>query len=287
MAVYAIGDVQGCFAELEALLAKIRFKPGQDQLVFVGDLVNRGPRSLEVLHLVRALGPSATAVLGNHDLHLLTVAEGFSRVRGDDTLEHVLSAPDRVDLLDWLRHLPLALQLQQHFVVHAGLLPGWTTQRALELAGEVSERLGGPQYRDFLAHLYGSRPDRWNDKLTEPDRSRVIVNAMTRMRFCSSDGAMEFVTKGDAGAAPPGFMPWFEVPNRAHAEVSIVCGHWSALGLELREHLLAIDTGCVWGGALSAIRLSDRHVVQVPAVSLKPPPLPPAPWPPRVHPKAD
>lgn len=270
MSTYAIGDVQGCYDELRALLDRAAFDPLRDQLVLVGDLVNRGPGSLAVLRFVRSLGASARTVLGNHDLHLLTVAEGASKLRHDDTLNAILRAPDRDELLTWLRHQPLMVRLgkyggDDHVLVHAGLLPSWSVDKALVLASEVHATLTGPSYREFLAHLYGSRPDRWSDSLGGHDRLRVVVNAMTRMRFCSPLGVMEFQTKGEASVAPPGFMPWFEVPGRASSSHVIVCGHWSALGLHLRPRLLALDTGCVWGGALTALRLEDRTLFQVPA----------------------
>ena len=270
MATYAIGDVQGCYAELRRLIDTLRFDDRHDHLVFVGDLVNRGPGSLEVLRFVRGLADRARTVLGNHDLHLLTVAAGFSKLRPDDTLDAVLRAPDRDALLDWLCRQPLALRLDpfngaEHMVVHAGLLPSWSVDQALALAGEVHAALSGPEYLEFFANMYGSRPDQWRDSLGGYDRLRVIVNAMTRMRFCSAQGRMEFQTKGEAAQAPPGFMPWFDVPARSSATHTIVCGHWSALGLQVRPRLLALDTGCVWGGALTALRLDDRAVFQVPA----------------------
>ena len=263
MPVYAVGDVQGCFDALERLLARVAFDPAADELLFVGDLVNRGPQSLEVLRFVRGLGDRARVVLGNHDLHLLTVAAGFSRSRDDDTLQAILAAPDRQVLLDWLRTRPLALRCGDWLAVHAGLLPQWTPAQALALAAEVEAALRAPDHRAFLAKLYGSRPARWTDDLRGYDRLRVIVNAMTRMRFCSADGEMEFATKGESSAAPAGFMPWFEVPGRRAAAQPIVCGHWSALGLHQRDTLAALDSGCVWGGALTALRLSDRAVFQV------------------------
>lgn len=264
MATWAIGDVQGCFDELVALLDACRFDRSQDRLWFVGDLVNRGPRSLEVLRFVRELGEGACVVLGNHDLHLLCVAEGFARARADDTLEAVLGAPDRDELLGWLRERPLMHVQGGWAMVHAGLLPQWTVTRARVLAGEVETALRGRGYRAFLADLYGSRPDRWSDELAGADRLRVVVNAMTRMRFCAADGQMEFLTKGEAASAPPGFMPWFDLRAAAGADPPIVCGHWSALGVHLAERVVAIDSGCVWGNSLTALRLEDRMIVQVP-----------------------
>jgi bis(5'-nucleosyl)-tetraphosphatase (symmetrical) len=264
MATYAIGDVQGCMSELEALLKACAFDAGRDRLWFVGDLVNRGPASLEVLRFVKGLGEKATVVLGNHDLHLLCVAEGFARPRPDDTLEEVLVAPDQRELLDWLRSRQLMHAESELVLVHAGLLPQWTVERALELAREAQSALCGTDYLNVLAKLYGSEPSEWNDALVGADRMRVIVNAMTRMRFCTGDGKMEFRAKGSLEAAPPGYRAWFEVPRRLSAHATVVCGHWSALGLRVEPGLIALDTGCIWGGALSAVRLEDRRVFQVP-----------------------
>ncbi len=276
MATYAIGDVQGCFAELEALLAELRFDRGSDRLWFVGDLVNRGPASLATLRFVRDLGDRAVCVLGNHDLHLLAVAQGAVAARADDTLGELLAAPDRGELLDWLRRLPLMHAGEGHVLVHAGLLPQWSTREALALAGEVQAELRSARWPDLMARLYGARPDRWSADLTGADRLRVIVNAMTRMRFCTPLGVMEFATKGEATAAPAGFVPWFEVPGRRSAAETLVCGHWSALGLQVRPGLLALDSGCVWGGKLSAVRLQDRRVFQVPCAHREPPSAVPA-----------
>ena len=264
MATYAIGDVQGCMDELEALLGVCAFDARRDRLWFVGDLVNRGPASLEVLRFVKSLGEGATVVLGNHDLHLLCVAEGFAKTRPDDTLEAVLGASDRDVLLEWLRTRQLMHVHADFVLVHAGLLPHWTVVRALELAREVETALRGPGYRDLLAHLYGSEPEEWSDALEGADRIRVIVNAMTRMRFCTDGGKMEFRAKGDLEAAPPGYRAWFDVPHRQSVNATVVCGHWSALGLRIENELIALDTGCIWGGALSAVRLEDRRVFQVP-----------------------
>lgn len=262
MATYAIGDVQGCHDALVALLDRIGFNATRDRLWFVGDLVNRGPRSAEVLRFVRGLREAAVVVLGNHDLHLLANAAGLARRRSDDTLEDVLAAPDRDELLDWLRFRPMVHAEDDYLLVHAGLLPAWSVAQAQDLAAEVEHELRVKRYREFLAELYGSKPAAWSDSLAGMDRLRVIVNAMTRMRFVSADGTMDFSAKGEAANAPPGYMPWFEVPKRASRGTAIVCGHWSALGLRIRPDLLALDTGCVWGGALTAVRLEDRRVYQ-------------------------
>ena len=263
MATYAIGDVQGCFDELRKLLDAFRFDGTSDRLWFVGDLVNRGPASLATLRFVRGLGDRAVVVLGNHDLHLLSLALGHVRSRSDDTLDDVIAAPDRDDLLDWLRGRPMIHVAGNYTLVHAGLLPQWDTAKARSLAQEVEAALRGPGYGAFLSKLYGSRPDRWADDLRGADRLRVIVNAMTRLRFCTPDGAMEFHTKGETTQAPDGYLPWFDVPGRKSASSTVICGHWSALGLRLAPNLLALDTGCVWGGQLSAIRLDDRRLYQI------------------------
>ncbi len=265
MATYAIGDVQGCFDELQALLERVGFNRTHDRLWFVGDLVNRGPKSLAVLRFVRELGERAVVVLGNHDLHLITQHEGFERKRKDDTFDDVLGAPDAQELVDWLRARPMMHAEGNWAMVHAGLLPRWTIQFALKLGKEVETALRAPDYRDFLANMYGGKPARWDDALAGWDRLRVIVNAMTRMRFCTPEGAMEFHA---SGAEPPaGYSAWYD--TRRDQE-TIVFGHWSALGLRLTEKLAALDTGCVWGGALSALRLEDRWLVQVPSPGYQP-----------------
>lgn len=264
MAIYAIGDIQGCYDSFLQLLGRCAFNPGQDRLWLVGDLVNRGPRSLETLRFVRNLGDAAVTVLGNHDLYLLMVAEGGAKYRGkDDTLQDILDAPDRDELLHWLRHRPLCHLEDGHCMVHAGLLPQWAAPKARSLAREVEAALQGPQYREFMLNLWGSEPAAWSDDLTGWPRLRVVVNAMTRMRFCTPEGAMEFHTKGEATDAPPGHIPWFEAPGRRSADTVLVTGHWSALGLKLTQNLLALDSGCLWGGHLTAVRLEDRQVFQV------------------------
>ena len=257
MATYAIGDVQGCFDELQALLERISFSTA-DRLWFVGDLVNRGPKSLQVLRFVRSLGSRAVTVLGNHDLHLVAQHEGFERARSDDTFAEVMAAPDRAELVDWLRARPLMHVAGELAMVHAGLLPQWTVEKAVALGSEVEEALRGTDYRAFLANMYGSKPDEWSDSLTGWDRLRVIVNAMTRLRFCTAQGRMEFHAKGKR--PPAGYSAWFDLRKDAQ---TVVCGHWSALGLRLRPDLMALDSGCVWGGRLSAVRLDDGELYQV------------------------
>ncbi len=263
MATYAIGDVQGCFEPLQRLLDKIRFDPVEDSLWLVGDLVNRGPDSLAVLRFVYSLGDTAVTVLGNHDLHLLAVADGYERLKRDDTLEEVLRAEDREELLDWLRHRPLMHFESGVVLVHAGLLPSWTVSRALELAGEVETVLRGASYRSFLGSMYGNLPDRGNESLRGSDRLRAIVNAMTRLRVCTVEGTMEFNHKGRPKSMPPGYLPWFEVPGRRSEDSTVVFGHWSSLGLLRRPNLYCLDTGCLWGRHLTALRLEDRRLYQV------------------------
>lgn len=258
MSTYAIGDVQGCFDELTALLARCRFDPNRDRLWFVGDLVNRGPKSLEVLRFVRDLGERAVVVLGNHDLHLVSLHEGVAASRKGDTLDAVLEAPDRGALVGWLRTRPLMVCEAGVAMVHAGLLPQWPLEKALRLAKEVEGTLSGPNHSEFLANMYGSKPDEWSDSLSGWDRLRVIVNVMTRLRFCTPAGRMDFKAKGRT--APRGYAPWFEF--RQDAE-TIVVGHWSALGLIRTGKLEALDSGCVWGGQLTALRLEDRTLFQV------------------------
>jgi bis(5'-nucleosyl)-tetraphosphatase (symmetrical) len=259
MATYAIGDVQGCFDELEALLRKIKFSSG-DRLWLVGDLVNRGPKSLQVLRFVRGLGPRAVTVLGNHDLHLVAQFEGVERARKDDTFHDVLGAPDASELVAWLRGQPMMHADGDYAMVHAGVLPQWTIGRALALGKEVERVLQAPRYREFLEHMYGSKPDRWDDALSGWDRLRVIVNAMTRMRFCDRNGKMDLQGKGTEPAK--GYLRWYE--TRPKEACTLVFGHWSQLGLVREPAVVGLDSGCVWGGALTAFRLEDRTLFQVP-----------------------
>ena len=263
LSLFAIGDLQACRKELNLLLDSIEAETPDARFIFVGDLVNRGPDSLGCLRRIRAMGDKAKLVLGNHDLHLLAVAKGI-RPRGrSDTLEALLAAPDLEDLLNWLRQQPLALMAEGHLIVHAGVLPQWTTGQTLALANEVSAVLQGSDWLDFLAQMYGNEPSQWHDDLQGTERLRCIVNALTRLRFCTAQGEMEFATKEGPDKPPPGYMPWFDVPERLTQEIPIVFGHWSTLGLILRPNIIGLDTGCVWGGKLSALRLSDRKLVQV------------------------
>jgi bis(5'-nucleosyl)-tetraphosphatase (symmetrical) len=267
VSTYAIGDVQGCFDELQELLARIGFNRASDRLWFVGDLVNRGPKSLEVLRFVRSLADRAVTVLGNHDLHLVAQHEGLERRRKADTFADVLDAPDAAQLVAWLRLRPMLHADDRHAMVHAALLPQWSIAQARGLAREVEQALAAPDYREFLANMYGDQPERWDGSLAGWDRLRAIVNVMTRLRFCTPEGRMEFRA---SGVKPPeGFAPWFAV-RPARDEPAIVCGHWSALGLRLTERVALLDSGCVWGGALSALRLEDRWLVQVPCKGYQP-----------------
>lgn len=263
MAVYAVGDIQGCNTEFRQLLELMRFDPATDRLWLVGDLVNRGPDSLGVLRQVKSLGEAAITVLGNHDLHLLAVAAGVAELHRNDTLNDILHAPDRDELLAWLRNQRLLHVEGERVLVHAGLLPQWSVAQAQQLAHEVEAALRGKHSHEFLEHMYGNRPDHWRDDLSGYKRLRIITNAFTRMRICTAQGEMEFKFKGEVGDIPQGYMPWFDVPNRASADATIICGHWSALGLKVTPQAIALDTGCLWGGPLTAIRLEDRKVFQV------------------------
>ena len=269
MALYLIGDVQGCDSALGRLLDKIDFSPSRDRLVVLGDLVNRGPGSLAALRRLQALGDGvAQCLLGNHDLHLLAVAQGVRKQHRLDTLGDILAAPDREALLHWLRHRPMALREQGVLMVHAGVLPQWSADQALALAGEVQDVLRGQHWAEFFLHMYGNSPDKWDDALTGAARWRVIVNALTRLRLCTAQGRMEFESKESPGAGvPPGYMPWFDVPGRATAQDVVAFGHWSTLGWLGRPDVISLDTGCVWGGCLSAVRLGatagERELIQV------------------------
>ena len=264
MAIYALGDIQGCFSALENLIGRIRFDPSQDTLWFVGDLVNRGPESLAVLRWVKALGTSAVVVLGNHDLHLLAAAEGVRPLSKGDTFQDVLEAPDREDLLNWLRQQRLLYREKDVVLVHAGLLPQWSAAEAEALATEVEDVLRGSEYKTLLREMYGSSPAQWSSDMTGMVRYRVIVNALTRLRFCTAEGKMDLKQNGPPETAPQGYWPWFALPNRKNSDVVIVSGHWAALGLRVADNLLALDSGCVWGGSLTAVRLGDRKLFQVP-----------------------
>ena len=226
-------------------------------------MVNRGPDSLQVLRLVKSLGDSAISVLGNHDLHLLAVAEGAAELHRTDTLDEILSAPDRDELLFWLRQQKMLHAEGDYVLVHAGLLPQWSVKQAAGLAREVENALRGDDYATFLARMYGNAPHNWNDDLDGYKRLRVITNVFTRMRICTLQGEMEFRFKGEVEKIPEGYVPWFEVPQRKSRKVTVIFGHWSALGLKVLPNIIALDTGCLWGGPMTAIRLEDRQLFQV------------------------
>ena len=261
MATYAVGDLQGCDDEFQALLAALQFDPAHDRLWLVGDLVNRGPKSLEVLRRVRALGPAAITVLGNHDLHLLAVALGDARPKSQDTLDAVLNAPDREELLYWLRHRPLLHHdtTLGYTLIHAGLAPQWDLAQASACAREVESALrDAERYPALFENMYGNEPRLWSEELRGWPRLRFIVNCLTRMRLCSPNGNIDARHKGSPADAPHGLVPWFQVPGRRSQSLRIVCGHWSALGYHEGDGVLSIDTGCVWGDKLCAVRLDAK-----------------------------
>jgi bis(5'-nucleosyl)-tetraphosphatase (symmetrical) len=257
MALYAIGDIQGCGAAFDALLRKLKFRRSRDRLWLVGDLVNRGPDSLRVLRRVMGLGRSVTCVLGNHDLHLLATVAGRRELSPADTFAHVLSAPDADDIIDWLRRRPLMHYdpRRKRVLVHAGIPPVWTVQQARERAREVEGLLRGPRWRAALRTMYGNEPAAWSRKLDTQDRRRYTINALTRMRYCDRRGRLDFKESGPPGSQPKGLKPWFDVESRRSRNVQIVFGHWAALGLMRRADVTALDSGCVWGGCLTAVRL--------------------------------
>jgi bis(5'-nucleosyl)-tetraphosphatase (symmetrical) len=261
MAVYAIGDLQGCYSDLLRLLDKIKFDESKDRLWFAGDLVNRGPDSLSTLRLVRGLGKAALTVLGNHDLHLLAISEGNLKHKGrDNSLQPILQAHDREELLLWLRHCPLMHYDEKlnYSIIHAGLAPQWSLATARSLAQEVETRLRGDGFTDYCMHMYGNKPDRWSDTLTGMGRLRFITNCFTRLRYCDSDGALALRDKGAPGSQSPGNLPWFNMPGRASRRDRILFGHWSTLGYNHTDNTWALDSGCLWGGHLSALKLR-RH----------------------------
>lgn len=278
MSTYVIGDVQGCCAELRQLLDAIEFSPGQDRLVMAGDLVNRGPDSLGVLRLLMELGPCVDSVLGNHDLHLLHLAcIDSAQPRNKDTLDDILNAPDRDELVDWLRRRPLLIDPwstggddKEHVIVHAGIPPNWTIQAAAGYAREAEQVLSSPDFAALIAQMYGNRPDRWDESLRGVDRWRYIINAFTRMRYWYLDGRLDFSEKGPPPVTDPALVPWFEVPRRVNRDRRIIFGHWSTLRLDPAEQarfrIVPLDTGCVWGGALTAYCLEDRRHVSVAAL---------------------
>ena len=261
---YLIGDLQGCCDPLDELLAALDFSPSRDRIHLLGDLVNRGPQSLSVLRRLSRLGDAARCLLGNHDLHLLAVAHDVRQPGKGDTLAEILAAPDRAALLDWLRHRNMAMRECGWLMVHAGVIPQWNADQALACAGEIEALLRSPDIATFLPTMYGNEPRRWSPALEGPDRWRFIVNTLTRMRVCSADGELE-LKKDGPGEAPAGMRPWFEHPDRLTRDTPIAFGHWSQLGLIDSPLLLSTDTGCVWGGSLTAVRVDGGHrdVVQV------------------------
>ncbi len=268
MSTYVIGDVQGCFDELMALLKLINFNPKQDKLWFCGDLVNRGPKSLEVLRFVRSLGDTAITVLGNHDLHLLAIYYQKKDLRENDSLYPVLQADDKKELMSWLRKRPL-VHYDKSFktlLVHAGLVPQWNLADALKYADELHNILRNKGFKIFFKNMYGNSPDRWSNKLMGWERLRFIVNTFTRLRFCDKKGRHQMKSKGAPGKLKEGHIPWFEHPERRNSNITVLFGHWSALGLHESNNTIGLDSGCLWGGSLTALRLEDRSFYSLPCV---------------------
>jgi len=266
MSIYAIGDIQGCFSALERLLIEIQFNENDDVLWFTGDLVNRGPSSLETLRFVKSLSHSQVTVLGNHDLHLLAVVYGVRESFSGDTLNPILSASDKIELIEWLRFQPL-MHYDDTFgfaMAHAGIAPPWSIVQALKYAREVETELRSEHIKDLLTHMYGNQPTLWNENLSGMDRLRLIINYFTRMRFCDHDGRLDLTYKGDLDHKPAELIPWYEVPYRASAKDKIIFGHWAALnGARNIANVYPLDTGCVWGNCLTAMRLEDREYFSV------------------------
>jgi bis(5'-nucleosyl)-tetraphosphatase (symmetrical) len=256
--IYAVGDVQGCAPSLKALVKKL---PKKSKMIFLGDLVNRGPNSLSALRQLKSLQESdrAECILGNHDLHLLAIDAGLRNTKGLDTVDAILKAPDRKELINWIRKRPMALTNGKVLTVHAGVLPQWDLQQTIECAQEVEKALRSKSYKDFLANMYGNTPNKWSSSLKGYERLRLITNALTRMRFCTPGGQMEFESKEGLENGPKGYIPWFKVPKRKTANTLIYFGHWSTLGLLRRNNAIGLDTGCVWGGKLTALEISDSN----------------------------
>lgn len=279
MALYLIGDIQGCDGALQRLLDTVDFSPSRDTIYLLGDLVNRGPDSAAVLRRLMRYGEAAQCLLGNHDLNLLAVAQGSRKPHRKDTLDGILNAPDRYAMLHWLRHQRMAILLQSAtnplLMVHAGVLPSWTPELTSALAREVEMTLQSGRASDFFHAMYGNAPSAWSADLVGLDRLRVIVNALTRLRFCTAQGAMEFDSKDGADSAPAGYMPWFDVPHRQTAHATVAFGHWSTLGWLGRTDVLALDSGCVWGGHLSAVQFNlhddARQLIQIPCKAAQQP----------------
>lgn len=259
--IYAVGDVQGCAPSLKALIKKL---PKKSKMIFLGDLVNRGPDSLGALRKLKSLQEAGQAecILGNHDLHLLAIDAGLRKTKGLDTVDAILKAPDRAELIHWIRHRPMALSNGKVLTVHAGVLPQWDLQQTIECAQELETALRGKSYKEFLANMYGNLPNQWSNTLKGYERLRVITNALTRMRFCSPSGKMEFESKEGLEQGPKGYIPWFQAPKRKTADTLIYFGHWSTLGLLRHDNVIGLDTGCVWGGKLTAMEISDANTDQ-------------------------
>ena len=256
--IYAVGDVQGCSPSLKALLKKL---PKKSNLIFLGDLVNRGPDSLGTLRQLKSLQESGRAecILGNHDLHLLAIEAGLRKAKGLDTVDAILKAPDRKELIDWVRHRPMALSNGKVLTVHAGVLPQWDLQQTIECAQEVEKALRSKSYKEFLANMYGNTPNKWSNSLKGYERLRLITNTLTRMRFCTPNGQMEFESKEGLENGPKGYIPWFNVPKRKTMDTLIYFGHWSTLGLLRHNNVIGLDTGCVWGGQLTALEIANTN----------------------------
>lgn len=259
--IYAVGDVQGCAPSLKALIKKL---PKKSKMIFLGDLVNRGPDSLGALRKLKSLQEAGQAecILGNHDLHLLAIDAGLRKTKGLDTVDAILKAPDRAELIHWIRHRPMALSNGKVLTVHAGVLPQWDLQQTIECAQELETALRGKSYKEFLANMYGNLPNQWSSTLKGYERLRVITNALTRMRFCSPSGKMEFESKEGLEQGPKGYIPWFQAPKRKTADTLIYFGHWSNLGLLRHDNVIGLDTGCLWGGKLTAMEISDTNTDQ-------------------------
>ncbi len=272
MAVYAIGDIQGCLHELQQLLSHLRFDPSVDRLWFAGDLVNRGPQSLETLRFIRGLDAAALTVLGNHDLHLLAAACNPARIKRKDTLNAILDAPDREELLDWLRKQPLLHHDAElgYTLIHAGLPPQWDLEQAKHCAAEVEALLRGENYAEYFAHMYGDEPEQWSDSLRGWDRIRFITNCLTRLRYCDTDGRLGLPFKGAPGSQPAPYQPWFEIKHRLSKPLKILFGHWSTLGQRDDDGIFPLDSGCLWGGQMTALRLdTEPHWVRVPCAGAR------------------
>lgn len=268
---YLVGDLQGCCGAFDRLLQRIDFSPSRDHLVVLGDLVNRGPSSLATLQRLRALGNAADCLIGNHDLHLLAVAHGVRKRHPSDTLDDILDSPERDAWIDWLRHRRLAMMHGGWLTLHAGVVPQWDAPTTLALAAEVEAVLRGTDLGGFIQQMYGNLPDLWRDDLQGAERWRLVINALTRMRYCTTEGRLDFSYKERPETAPSGLMPWFDLPWRRTRGTPIAFGHWSALGLIDRPELLGLDTGCVWGGSLTAVRIDGarRELIQVDCAAIR------------------